>query len=68
MTDQQAQELENFLQLVTFGDCEQLTDSDRSAGALYEAIQIVLETFCRNAGGMAHRAAGGAIQAKREDI
>ena len=68
MTDQQAQELAKFLKLVTFGDCERLTDSDSSAGALYEAVQIVLEMFCSNAGGVAHRAAGGAIQAKREDI
>ena len=68
MTELQAVELAKFLQLVTFADCERLTDSDSSAGALYEAVQIVLETFCRNAGDMAHRAAGGAIQAKREDI
>ena len=47
MTEKQAEELRKFIEQVTFDDCERLTDSYASAGALFEALRVVLMNYCQ---------------------
>ena len=48
MTERQAEELRKFIEQVTFDDCERVTDSYASAGALFEALRFVLLNYCNN--------------------